>query len=360
MQENVQNEESGVSLIEILRLLLSKIKLLILVVIAAAIAGGSYAFFTSRNDVHYGTRVEFYVNPEKPKTSTDDSSNFSVYGAYGRHVMDNMVRLLKSEKFAEKLLLNGDKLPKLKYMAGETNPWGLVVPQENSWSWFTTDESKEAFNKALENLNKATAENATAEEVEKAEEEVFRIWRATPTYKRVLKSYAASVNYSYLDEKVEIEEANNLARSFIYVDISVTGEENETNELFAKEIHKRVSKIVPLFVEANMTVPADYQGTNCEETTTTAEIRITNPGHRKSQAIKYAVLFGAAVFVVAAVVIIIIDKSDKRLRDADVIIRKFNVPVLGIVPSIEELNDEVNAKKAAAKKEEKNSKKEAK
>ena len=239
MQENVQNEESGISLIEILRLLLSKIKLLILVVIAAAIAGGSYAFFTSRNDVHYGTRVEFYVNPEKPKTSTDDSSNFSVYGAYGRHVMDNMVRLLKSEKFAEKLLLNGDKLPKLKYIAGETTPFGLVVPQEKSWSWFTTDESKEAFNKALENLNKATAENATAEEVEKAEEEVFRIWRATPTYKRVLKSYAASVNYSYLDEKVEIEEANNLARSFIYVDISVTGEENETNESYNSRLFAR-------------------------------------------------------------------------------------------------------------------------
>lgn len=355
MQENVQQEESGVSLMEVLRLLLSKIKLLILVIVVAAIAGGGLAFFTSRNDVHYGTRVEFYVNPEKPKTSTEDSSNFSVYGAYGRHVMDNMVRLLKSEKFAEKLLLNGDKLPKLKYEAGETTPLGEVVPQGNSWYWFTSDEGKEDFNQALKNLETATEENAAD-----AEEELFRVWRTSPTYKQILKSYTASVTYSYLDEETDSSQANNLARSFIYVDISVTGEKNQANETFAKEIHKRIIKIVPQFVEANMTVPTDYEGTNCEETTTTSEIKITNPNFRMVQMIKFALLFGAAAFVVAAAVVIIIDNTDKRLRDTDIIIKKFNVPVLGVVPSIEELYEEVNAKKAAVKKADKQTKKEAK
>ena len=355
MQENVQTEESSVNLLEIFHLLLSKIKILFLVVVVAAIAGGTFAFLTSRSDIRYGTKVEFYVNPEKPKDSSENSSNFSVYGAYGRHVMDNMVRLLKSEKFAERLLLNGEELPKATYSAGEVTPLGEVVPKGYSWYWFKDADKNAAFQQAIDAVATATAENAA-----EAEEAVFTFWRSSPTYKAILTRYTSSIKYSYIDEAVEANEANNLARSFIYVDISVVGEKNEANETFANELHKRARKFVPLFVEENMTVPNDYQGTNCEETTTTAEIQITNPNYRLTQAIKYGILFGAAAFVAAAVVIIIIDKSDKRLRDVDLIIRKFNVPILGIVPSIEELNGEVYAKKIAEKKAEKLANKEAK
>ena len=52
----------------------------------------------------------------------------------------------------------------------------------------------------------------------------------------------------------------------------------------------------------------------------------------------------------ACAVIIIIDKSDKRLRDYEVITRTFNVPVLGIVPTIEDLAAESLAKKKNANK----------
>ena len=92
----------------------------------------------------------------------------------------------------------------------------------------------------------------------------------------------------------------------------------------------------------------------------TDEIHRTNPNHRTTQVSKYGLLFGAAALVIAAVVIIIVDKSDKRLRDTEVITKKFNVPILGIVPSIDELNEESHARKVAATKAPKNTNQEAK
>ena len=51
--------------------------------------------------------------------------------------------------------------------------------------------------------------------------------------------------------------------------------------------------------------------------------------------IKYAALLGLASLVVACVVVVIVDRSDKRLRDYDLVAKKFNIPVLGVIPAIE-------------------------
>ena len=122
MEQQHQNGqvEEGISLIDIVRLLLSKIKLLIVVVLIGGILGASFAVWRTIDINQFGTKVEFYVNPEKPEESTGSSagtaaggSQYGVYGAYGRHVMDNMIKLLSSDSFAEKLLLNGETLPSL-------------------------------------------------------------------------------------------------------------------------------------------------------------------------------------------------------------------------------------------------------
>ena len=128
--QNVQVEE-GISLMDIVKLLLTKIKLLILVVLIGGIAGGMFAVWRTIDINYYGTKVEFYVNPEKPEESKGTSSGaaaggsqYGVYGAYGRHVMDNIVKLLGSDSFAEKLILNGGELPEKDILlaSNETNP----------------------------------------------------------------------------------------------------------------------------------------------------------------------------------------------------------------------------------------------
>jgi capsular polysaccharide biosynthesis protein len=143
----------------------------------------------------------------------------------------------------------------------------------------------------------------------------------------------------------DIKDANKFARSFIYANISVYGESNKT---FAKEIYTILKDLVPEYVEANMAIPQGYAATNCQRISRNDGIYQTNQGEAKSQAIKSAFLMALAFGVVASVAIIIIDRSDKRLRDYEVITRDFHVPILGVVPTIE-MGENNTAKKGTTK-----------
>jgi capsular polysaccharide biosynthesis protein len=94
-----------------------------------------------------------------------------------------------------------------------------------------------------------------------------------------------------------------------------------------------------------MIVPTDYEGTSCTRITRNDDIQRTNPNFRRNQSIKYALLAAAAAGVIAAVLVIILDAQDKRLRDHEVITRKLKVPVLGIIPTIDEMNQAADTKK---------------
>ena len=419
MEENIQKEE-GISLLDIFHLLLSKLAILILVVILGGFLGGAFAVWRTIDINYYGTEVQFYVNPERPKqTASSEGSQYGVYGAYGRHVMDNMVKLLSSESFTEQLILNGNIVPapsteekpwkinvknaqteeeyieqnilfnnKLNDSIAEANrlladanvarensinakkdmdkaltvvqdAWRAEVPLISGVSSSYWTYSDLAFNylqpmltpelttlcKEYQSL-KQTAENLQAladEAVKTAEtqtESTLELWRQTNQYKSQLNKFSGQISYSYLEANADTDDANNLARSFIYVKISVLN-----NQEFAEMLYERVIKVVPAYVEANMAVPNDYEGTNCQRITRTDEIHLTNVRYTTNQAIKYTFLFAAASAVIAAVIIIIVDKSDKRLRDQETITRLFNVPVLGIVPTIEDLTTLSETKK---------------
>ena len=168
-------------------------------------------------------------------------------------------------------------------------------------------------------------------------------WRDTDQYKYNLSMFSGKVSYSYLGETDNFDDANNLARSFIYIKISVLNDEG-----FAKTLRQRVIDVVPAYVETHMAIPDGYEGTNCQRITRSDEIHLTNVHYTTKQAIKYGILFAAAAAVVTCVVIIINDRSDKRLRDQETITRLFNIPVLGIVPTINDLKEESIAKKKSA------------
>ena len=138
-----------------------------------------------------------------------------------------------------------------------------------------------------------------------------------------------SALYSYYDEEDVTEKVEDLARSFIYVDISVLN-----GEAFAEGLRERIIEIVPQFVEANMAIPSGYDGTNCQRITRSDAIERTNSGAMLSTSIKYAVLLAVAALVVACIVVIIVERSDKRLRALEQITEAFDVPVLGVIPNI--------------------------
>ena len=420
MEEKLQHEE-GLNLMDIVRLLLSKIKLLILVVFIGGLLGGSFAIWRTYEVNYYGTEVQFYVNPDKPKASSEGGSQFGVYGAYGRHVMDNMVKLLSSESFTEHLILDTKPLPaakdtsqgqswKVPTRTGEKditadlnnliedakkaievdapaafeeakkyqkdaedklvilqNTWASTIPTLDlpfalSPSYFTfsdylysvleefiPDNSQlrqdyAAYTSAKEEAAKKSEEAIAMERItEEKTEKALELWRTTTEYRKDLAKYSGQISYSYLGESDNADDANNLARSFIYVKISVLND-----EYFAMKLHQKVIKVVPSYVEEHMAIPDGYEGTNCQRITRSDEIHLTNLHYTTNQAIKFGFLFAVVAAVVACVVIIINDRSDKRLRDQETITRLFNVPVLGIVPTIDDLAEQSSLKKKTA------------
>lgn len=283
MQEEIQSENE-LSLSDIFYALLSKIKILILVFVLGCMAGVGLGFVTTFGVHYYGTNLEFYITPtlKEGGTVSGESTN-AVYGAYGKNVMDNMVKLLSSESFTATLIDN-------KGQEG-----GL--PDKDEYTVTKYDEHGEI----------------------------------TKEYAKLLNKVKNAISFSYILAN-ESSNTNDLVRSFIYVQISVLGDRNEQ---FAKDLLKVVKVAVPAYIEANMIIPSGYDGTSCSSTTVLEAIHRTNENYTRNTMIKYAALLGLASLVVACVVVVIVDRSDKRLRDYDLVAKKFNVPVLGVIPAIE-------------------------
>ena len=445
MDKNVQKEE-GISLMDIVRLLLSRIKLLILVVIIGGFIGGAFSVWQTKDVKYYGSQIRFYVNPENPTVSADGSglntsgSEYGVYGAYGEHIMDNMVKLLNEDAFAEEMLLRWQDTSAI--VDDEETPFNEEViykylPTKDFWEKDTalatrlnaaidtaiepvkdiiraetaantaqedyiaavaayleaTNTLKEKWNDAFgtshgeyselkysnltakdkENPKYEAVEDAFGAEREKTKEmstaqikltsakdeiklkkkaaqpfrnEVLDLWAKTAKYKKMLSKFSSAVYCSFLTANEDREDANKFARSFIYVKISVFG---DANREFGDEVYDIVKELVPEYVAANMAIPAGYTGTNCQRISRNDNVRQTNVGYTRNQAIKSAFLMAVAFGVVVCVAIIIVDRSDKRLRDCDVITREFQVPILGIVPTIDMENVETKKNTPATK-----------
>ena len=455
MEENMQPQEDF-SLLAMLKILLRKIKVLIIALLIGVIVGGGFGFIQTANVKYYGTKIDFYVNPRKVSgPNSDNNSQYGVYGAYGLHVMDNMVTLLNSELFAERLTLNADGLPcdeegkayvndatlqekvnvalaakkalddaqkditakeegiqaaEKAYAEANTAYVNAVQSSElaeklynsknslcesaktqciNFWRSATgefntlgnpkdpeqklTAAEKEAYGKLYETwellaeeLNEANKELTGSQEQEKTAKETVELkaaaledaknalvdaqetlrvasltlqektseavesWRQTPGFSALVNSYQQNVSFSFYNEVSDLNNLTELARSFIYVHISVLND-----EALAKVLYDKVIEIVPIFVEENMAIPSGYDGTNCRRITRNDAIHQTNAGYTTKTAFTYAAALGAVSLLAAAVIVIILDRSDKRLRNYEIIMQSFDVPVLGVIPSID-------------------------
>lgn len=412
-QEKLQLQDE-ISLVDILRLFIRKIGILIIVAVLAIIAGASYGFIKTRDVNYFGTTIAFYVNPQKDENS-DQESEYSIYGSYGENVMDNMVKLLSSELFAERLMLESNGLPSQKMVdkiradvnkfKTDENTMEEAVAKANDTADTLLEKMEQAkvelenIKNAKDSLTKASSDlsqkrkNMSAKETEvknawvalgntgtpsyiasptkpeqqaynalwmeyqetiiqysnasedqtaakdalrlanQSKNEVFNdmlaYWREAYStyYASELSSYRWAASYSYKSPSDGSD--SNFARSFFYVYISVINNEN-----FANTVRNRIINCVPAFIEEIMPVPGGYFATNCQRITYTDYIENTNAGYARNTAIKYAILLAAISVIVACVIIVIIDRSDKRLRAVEQITEKFNLPVLGVIPNI--------------------------
>ncbi len=299
MEEHIGVKDE-ITLSELFKILWRKALVLILALVIGLIAGGVFGVLQTWNVHYYGTSVEFYVNPSKSEDADSETgSQYGVYGAYGKPVMESMVELLNSEGFAEVLLLDGNGMP-AKGISAEI------------------DELIEAGDTAA----------------------ALKAWRKTEHYKKAISLVSASTSYSCIEE-TSTTMNENLAKSFIIVNISVLNGEKQAQFLL-----ERVKTRVPAYVSQNMIKPDGYDTTNCQRITRLDDVKLLNPGNLQSTAIKYAILLGAATFLAACVAVIVVDYSDKRLRNFERTMEQLGVPVLGVIPTITE-----NAPKAQTDKE---------
>ena len=110
MEENIRTQEE-ISLGDIFRILLRKIKVLVLALVIGAVVGAGFGVVRTYNVKYYGTTMQFYVTPKKDSASVTSDSQYGVYGAYSSLVMDAITKLLGSESFAEELMLDEDGIP---------------------------------------------------------------------------------------------------------------------------------------------------------------------------------------------------------------------------------------------------------
>ena len=396
-QEKLQLQDE-ISLVDILRLFIRKMAVLVIVAILAIIAGASYGFIKTRDVNYFGTTIAFYVNPQKDENS-DQESEYSIYGSYGENVMDNMVKLLSSELFAETLMLDKEGLPdanmieKVRTSKGDEVANALAAKVETARNALHAIDSKEAeldaatdtlsekkddmyalqsevnnawadlgkigtpsriaspsndkertyngiwdayqlaigaYDTAVEQQSIARDNLFQAKKTQKSEfEETLAQWRKdySAYYAGELARYRYAASYSYKSPSDGAD--SNFARSFFYIYISVTNDET-----FANNVRSRIVEYVPMFIENIMPVPGGYLSTNCQRITRNDYIVNTNAGYARNTAIKYAILLAAVSVIVACVIIVIIDRSDKRLRAVEQITEKFNLPVLGVIPNI--------------------------
>ncbi len=122
-ERQTQEKNGGISLVEVFKLLLGKIKYLIAALLLGCVVGSVLSLFKTVNVRYYGTRVEFYVNPKKTEDlAEEEDGKYNVYGAYGRAAMENLIALLSSESFIEKMILNGEVLPQKDAWVNVDNP----------------------------------------------------------------------------------------------------------------------------------------------------------------------------------------------------------------------------------------------
>lgn len=378
MEENIRTQEE-ISLGDIFRILLRKIKVLVLALVIGAVVGAGFGVVRTYNVKYYGTTMQFYVTPKKDSASVTSDSQYGVYGAYSSYVMDAITKLLGSESFAEELMLDEDGIPLASVLptsenrevidAAITEAQAPIAKAKEATeaadaARLATAEAQVAYNSAKSDYDKLVtagvspseaatssglttattalenAEDAQAaaelkeedawEDANEKLETVWTEWRKSTVYRDYVQTIVSSVSYSYYDES-EADNTTNLAKSFIYVSIDVLN-----NEGFANFLFERINVVLPEYVEAKMTVPSGYVGTNCQRITRLDEVARTNEGNMASTALKYGLILGAAALIVACVVVIVVDRSNKKLRDYEMTMEKFKVPVLGVIPTIEE------------------------
>ena len=354
MKDNASHKNEELDLLEIIRILLSKAKMLVCIALIAAIVGGAFGGIMTLLGREYGTQVEFYITPF-PANST-------------------VLRLLSSERFAEKLLLDENGLPenssgaeddaalaaKLEYDAAakaysEAKKIALEAPRALAVAEKNYEEKKQKYTdiydllsvyKSTEgsaaddpdhvqkmkqyeaDLEVAKAEKKAAEEqyylasqnallathnldaakeaatsarrkADELAEAILEPWREENQNKKKIALINKSLSYKYVDLA---EASRTVNQQFLVVSIAV-----DNDEELAKLLLSNLQDRLPTFVEENLENPDNAAETVCTLVSTAAEVEDLSKDSLFKEIVKFALISLFLALVISCVVVVWIE-----------------------------------------------------
>lgn len=303
MEEQIKNEEEF-SLMELVNSLFSKIHMLVVLLLVGCFLGGVFGYFKSYDVVYYGTNLTFFVSPEK----SDDSSKGEnvIYGSYGNSVMDTMIKFLGTDY---------------------------------------------AIKEYLSDMDKEKCPNLPALPDVEADDETYA--SQVIAYDKLIQKVKKSIAFYYkADGTVEVENSDTESKNFIYVELAVKEEGIFTKE-FTGELLRQIQVKIPKIVSQTMYVPTDktssggyvYITTGCTLVTPLYPmVEWMNKTYTLTETIKWSLIAGVGLFLLACVAVILVERLDQRIKDSETIERKLGIPVLGVIPNHDFGEDTENKK----------------
>ena len=354
MKPSVHDQHSELDLLDLLKILLAKIKLIICVALVAAILGGAFGFaFTLIGNHDFGTKIEFYITPDAPDSQ--------------------ILHLLSSERFAEKLMLDENGLPegssgaeyeaalaaKLESKAAdaayaEAKRASKNAPRELAAIQKRYEEKQKAYDdaydmlsvyqsasdeiakqpehiekmkkyeaaveaakeektiaekdyyaasqKALEATNNLEAAKEAAANARKVAddlaEEILKVWREQSQNKKKISMINESLKYDYIEDSSSKNSEDNTNRQFLVVSISVEKDEQLANKLLDSLCDK-----LPAYVEENTDTDDSIEETECILISTAAEVEDLGKNSLVKEVIKYALISTIAALAVTCILV---------------------------------------------------------
>ena len=362
MEETVQNE---ISLMDIMKMLVKKIKLLLCVTLIAVVVGAALGGVLTFNKKYYGTKARFYLSAKASDTQILDlleSGSFAetlllneynlpvtVYGTQEEYnvAVEKSKAVQAAEKTVEAAEKAGEEAKKVVLEKQENYEQALknyeiafqvlgayTTPNQQVIDEFETarsalksnDEKNPGATKQLEdaklNLKDAKTDLKEAEadlqtkqaEFESASKKIMTAWRADKKVKKQMETIEKSVSYSYSG-------GSDKATNSLDVGISVL-----KDKAFAKTLYENIKAKVPAFVEKNLHVEEKIIQKDGKTETVIEDVEVSflstfneveqlNEGETLKKMITYGLILGIVALLVACVVVVCAERWKKPVDE---------------------------------------------
>ena len=365
MEEMVQNE---ISLMDIMKMLVKKIKLLLCVTLAGVVLGAALGGVLTFNKKYYGTKARFYLSAKAADTQILDlleSGSFaetlllneynlpeSVYGTQEEYnvAKEKSQAVQAAKKVVADLLDSVESLPEEVALAQDVYDQAAVayenalavleayasgnIPQNISPERFEEIELKHETAEAtleaaydilagkqnellMAQTSLKSAENAlrvAQVEFDGASKKIMTAWRADKKIKKQMETIEKSVSYTYSG-------ATDKPTNSLDVSISVL-----KDKAFAKTLYESIKEKVPAYVEENLNVAEKtIQKDGKTETviedvevsflSTFNEVEQLNEGETLKKMITYGLILGIVALLIACVVVVCAERWKTTDKD---------------------------------------------